>query len=204
MYNLKYYHNRREALIRQLGGKCVMCGSTENLEFDHIDSSEKSFSIGTRIQNSMSNLQPELDKCQLLCHSCHIRKTKAFNDNGIIIDKKIANQICEEYATTNMTQKELGKKYGLKQSTVSNIIRGTRWTSETKEFDRNKISADKSMGSRRPKVTIDKIDPLTGEVICTYSSMSEAGRDGHTVSLISKCCNTNNLHHGYMWKTHKK
>jgi hypothetical protein len=29
--NLSYYHNRRNILIQQLGGKCVICGNTENL-----------------------------------------------------------------------------------------------------------------------------------------------------------------------------
>lgn len=54
--NLNYYYNRRNALIQQLGGKCVICGNTENLQFDHINSSEKSFGISSHIQNSIDSL----------------------------------------------------------------------------------------------------------------------------------------------------
>lgn len=45
-YNLQYYHNKRYKLIQQLGGKCAICGSTENLEFDHIDSTENHLVLG--------------------------------------------------------------------------------------------------------------------------------------------------------------
>ena len=34
---------KRDILREHLGGKCVMCGTTENLQFDHIDASTKSF-----------------------------------------------------------------------------------------------------------------------------------------------------------------
>ena len=32
-------------LIEMLGGKCVGCGVTENLQFDHIDRKQKTFTI---------------------------------------------------------------------------------------------------------------------------------------------------------------
>lgn len=201
--NLQYYHNRRELLIQQLGGKCAICGSTENLEFDHIDSTKKSFSIGNRIQNSIDNIQSELNKCQLLCHNCHVKKSKEHKDINVKIDKDVANQICEEYATTNLTQKELGKKYGLAQTTVSSIVRGERWSDETSAFDRSMIPENKVMGSQYPKVAVDKIDPLTGEVVCTYGCIADAIRDGHAGSHISDCCNgKKKTHHGFIWKKH--
>lgn len=65
---------RAEALIK-LGGKCVKCGTTENLEFDHIDPKTKSFEIGAWGSHSKADLEIELAKCQLLCKSCHIEKT---------------------------------------------------------------------------------------------------------------------------------
>ena len=34
------YHKRRKLLVEMLGGKCVDCGRTENLQFDHKDPSE--------------------------------------------------------------------------------------------------------------------------------------------------------------------
>ena len=63
-------------LIEMLGGKCVGCGVTENLQFDHIDRKQKTFTIGKRLESSLENkLIPEANKCQLLCKCCHQIKT---------------------------------------------------------------------------------------------------------------------------------
>lgn len=71
-YWKKLYLTKKEQVIRILGGKCVKCGSTENLEFDHINPIEKNFTITTRIRQ---NISEEIKKCQLLCRSCHRDKT---------------------------------------------------------------------------------------------------------------------------------
>lgn len=76
-YSKNYYHKRRNELIQKLGGKCVVCGSTENLEFDHIDATTKEYNISEKLLSySINSLLPELEKCQLLCHKCHSRKSK--------------------------------------------------------------------------------------------------------------------------------
>jgi hypothetical protein len=66
----------REILIEKLGGKCVECGCTESLEFDHIDPSTKSFNIAAGYTKPKEVLLEEVAKCQLLCNKCHIEKTK--------------------------------------------------------------------------------------------------------------------------------
>jgi len=66
----------REILIEKLGGKCVECGCTETLEFDHIDPSTKSFNISSGYHKPKEVLEEELSKCQLLCNKCHIEKSK--------------------------------------------------------------------------------------------------------------------------------
>lgn len=63
--------------MNYLGGMCKNCGSTELLEFDHINPSAKSFTIGASLEISKAKLKIELDKCQLLCTSCHLDKTIA-------------------------------------------------------------------------------------------------------------------------------
>lgn len=73
---------RRLNAIAQLGGKCVTCGTTENLEFDHKDASLKSFSLGKFSSCSEVKWQAELSKCRLLCKSCHLNKTVACGDLG--------------------------------------------------------------------------------------------------------------------------
>jgi len=42
---LERYHERIGEALDILGGKCIKCGSLENLEFDHIDPSSKLFTI---------------------------------------------------------------------------------------------------------------------------------------------------------------
>jgi len=71
---------RRKILIEHLGGKCCGCGTTENLQFDHIDRTQKSFNIGKCIDYSLERLIPEVDKCQLLCYECHEVKSLINHD----------------------------------------------------------------------------------------------------------------------------
>lgn len=53
--------------------KCVRCGSTDDLELDHIDPRQKvSHSIWSW---SASRRETELAKCQVLCEQCHKEKT---------------------------------------------------------------------------------------------------------------------------------
>ena len=72
-------HNKKNKAIclEYLGGKCVKCGSTERLEFDHIKREGKKYTIAKKITNSFGYLKEELDKCQLLCVDCHKIKTKS-------------------------------------------------------------------------------------------------------------------------------
>ena len=72
------YRTTRNFLIGLLGGKCVKCFSMENLEFDHIDPTEKTFSIGERLTHPLESIIEEANKCQLLCHKCHLEKTLAY------------------------------------------------------------------------------------------------------------------------------
>jgi hypothetical protein len=77
-YQMRRYHTRRTMFIAEMGGKCVVCSSTENLEFDHIDPKLKSFNVGDRLSNrSEEVIRAELKKCQLLCASCHKSKSRA-------------------------------------------------------------------------------------------------------------------------------
>jgi hypothetical protein len=69
------YKKRREKMINYLGGTCCNCGINENLQFDHVDHNSKSFDISSRWSTHWQILKIELDKCQLLCKSCHKEKT---------------------------------------------------------------------------------------------------------------------------------
>ncbi len=83
-YQLEKYRRRRQFALDKLGNKCAKCSSKENLEIDHIDKSSKSFNIAKSWSVSEKRFISELNKCQLLCQSCHI--TKSILESG----KKVA------------------------------------------------------------------------------------------------------------------
>jgi len=74
---------RRAKFIALLGGKCVNCGSKENLHFDHKKKKDKTLDIAHSIDTKEEILLKEIKKCQLLCKDCHLNKTKADWDWGV-------------------------------------------------------------------------------------------------------------------------
>ena len=74
-YMFKRYHKRRLEAIKLLGGKCVKCESTKDLQFDHIDPTTKSFTIAKQSSIAEYKFWLEIKKCQLLCQECHTKKT---------------------------------------------------------------------------------------------------------------------------------
>jgi len=76
-----YRTNLRKKLIEKFGGKCTLCGSIEDLQFDHVDPSTKSIEISNAVANkSESVVWKEAKKCQLLCGSCH--QEKSLDESG--------------------------------------------------------------------------------------------------------------------------
>jgi 5-methylcytosine-specific restriction endonuclease McrA len=78
-YMADRYRRRQEIAKAALGGKCSKCGSTEDLEFDHVIPQKKAggFTITKRLAGvAESKLQEEIKKCQLLCWDCHNEKTQ--------------------------------------------------------------------------------------------------------------------------------
>lgn len=75
-YKTKYKDNKTKAL-NLLGNKCVKCGTTERLTFDHInrDRTNRKFIISQMLCCSWDRIEKELEKCQLLCISCHAYKS---------------------------------------------------------------------------------------------------------------------------------
>jgi hypothetical protein len=90
----KIRDDRRTILRNRLGGKCVRCESTENLEFDHIIKETKSFTIGSSLTCfSIEELILEVDKCQLLCRPCHIDKSHEEGDWRKLTDEEKENRV---------------------------------------------------------------------------------------------------------------
>lgn len=87
MVDAEYHKNRRSKrknkLLALLGGKCAICGSKENLQFDHKDPKHKKFHISRRVTSPEESIIDELKKCQLLCKSCHHQKTLENQEYGL-------------------------------------------------------------------------------------------------------------------------
>jgi hypothetical protein len=67
--------DRRAKWISE-NGPCANCGSWDSLEVDHVDPESKSFNISRCWTLGGTKLQAELSKCQVLCHECHLLKTR--------------------------------------------------------------------------------------------------------------------------------
>ena len=76
---------QKQRLIERLGGKCVGCGTSENLQFDHINAATKKYNITKHLGVRDEKLYEEVDKCQLLCHDCHKVKTRAHCDHNELL-----------------------------------------------------------------------------------------------------------------------
>jgi 5-methylcytosine-specific restriction endonuclease McrA len=75
IYMNERYHRRRTEAVKYLGGKCVDCGTTDGLEFDHKNPKQKSFAIGKKFASmATAKLYAEVDKCELRCRPCHLIK----------------------------------------------------------------------------------------------------------------------------------
>lgn len=75
LYMKERARKRVAAAKEQLGGKCVRCGSVDDLQFDHIDPTTKLFTLAKGSSFSEERWQAEVEKCQLLCQACHTAKT---------------------------------------------------------------------------------------------------------------------------------
>lgn len=123
-YMRNYYKKRKLLCIEKLGGKCAVCGNTENLQFDHIDRKSKIFAITNFLNYSKESLKHELEKCQLLCVGCHKNKTKMNKEYTINRKRKLnEDQISEifEKILEGKRLLEIAKEYGVSRPAISHL-----------------------------------------------------------------------------------
>lgn len=75
IYMQARYAARREEAVSFLGSRCIDCGSTDELEFDHADRALKTGEIGQLMTYSITRFWLEIKKCVLRCRECHQAKT---------------------------------------------------------------------------------------------------------------------------------
>lgn len=64
----------KEKAVDYKGGKCSCCGYDKyigSLEFHHLNSNEKDFTISFLLNRKWEIIKEELDKCILVCSNCH-------------------------------------------------------------------------------------------------------------------------------------
>lgn len=73
-YQRQWLAARRQAWLDE-HGPCVKCGSSDRLEVDHVDPTQKiTHSVWSWAKDRR---EAELAKCQVLCHDCHQEKSVA-------------------------------------------------------------------------------------------------------------------------------
>lgn len=86
VYMAERRSKRRNDLIKLFGGKCKTCGSTEELEFNHLDRTAKLFNLsGSALDKSWQTILEEAAKCELVCNRCHLAYTREQYAAGEIV-----------------------------------------------------------------------------------------------------------------------
>ena len=75
-YQREWMSARRTAWI-EANGPCAQCGSSKDLEVDHIDPSLKEYNPREIWSRRAEVREHELAKCQVLCRACHKAKSDA-------------------------------------------------------------------------------------------------------------------------------
>ena len=73
-YNRKWIRDRRLEWVLA-NGPCKHCGSWESLEVDHIKREDKTMHTASIWSRTKEVRDKELANCQILCKSCHLKKT---------------------------------------------------------------------------------------------------------------------------------
>lgn len=133
-YALNTYHQLMKEAKEYLGGCCVVCGTTENLEFDHVDPTTKEFTISHGWSLSAERFWIEVNKCQLLCREHHSDKTKTeeYNlgeSNGNSKLREFDVKYIRELYRLGHGQRSLAREFDVSRPTIKSVLSGETWKS---------------------------------------------------------------------------
>jgi hypothetical protein len=96
-------------------GVCAWCGSTENLQWDHIDPSIKEFGISymCAAKFKRQRIIDEIKKCRVLCLSCNTTRRS-----------KISQDVIDQVREADGKLREIAERFGISESHVSRVRRG--------------------------------------------------------------------------------
>lgn len=133
-YQRAWEKKRADEALALLGGVCVVCGTAENLDFDHIDPKTKLFRIKAMLRTSAEKFWAEVAKCQLLCRPHHIEKSNAEGstlkrgeDQGGSKLKEVDIPRIRELARLGYSQRAMAKEFGVARRTICDVLDGKSW-----------------------------------------------------------------------------
>lgn len=128
-YQAAWVAKRRAAWF--VDKSCAICGSTVDLEIDHIDQNHKS---SHRIWSwSQERRAVELAKCQVLCGLHHKEKTRLCaehsrgqtNGQSKLTEQQVI-EIRDKFAF-GATKRGLAREYGIDEKAIRALLRGDTW-----------------------------------------------------------------------------
>lgn len=139
-YRRNLHSTRREAFFS--GRSCAFCGSTENLELDHIDPTTKDPYLRRKSNHfiwrwSEERRNAELAKCQVLCHPCHVEKSRRegnFTYNTVKGSSHGSSKLNEvqviqirALADTGVLHTVIADQFGVSDRTINKIVNRVTW-----------------------------------------------------------------------------
>lgn len=133
-YQSEWLKRRRDLWIEK-NGPCKSCGSLENLQIDHIDPTEKKYHPSRLWSRRKEVRDKELAKCQVLCKSCHSKKTKKdlskiFTGKQVLKTRSVTNNSLMNVLALiklGMSERKACSIVGISRGTFSSIkVRGYR------------------------------------------------------------------------------
>jgi 5-methylcytosine-specific restriction endonuclease McrA len=127
-YQLARYHRRRAAAIESLGGKCVECGTTDDLQVDHVDPETKEVENFKAWGRAEAAFWAEIKKCQLLCRRCHIAKTakerrkEVHGTWGMVRNRKCTCRECKDFVNAYQREWKRKRKESMPGSSVGGAV----------------------------------------------------------------------------------
>lgn len=126
-YQRLWMQRRRDSFFS--GKICESCGSVKDLQLDHRDPRKK---VSHRIWSwSADRREAEVDKCQVLCTTCHKLKTRSDWSSGVIeprvtIPDRVVEEIREKYRSGKYSYRQLAELYEVGFSHVGYLVREER------------------------------------------------------------------------------
>lgn len=119
----------RKECLDLLGGKCENCGTTEQLEFHHINKNDRKFSVSSMAKYSKEKIFSEVKKCKLLCHKCHWDEHR--KEKRPYTRHKV---LCIDNGKIYNTPEEVAKDLNVRKKSIYNVCVGEQKSTKGYHF----------------------------------------------------------------------